>query len=288
MTPPARGAGPGRALAAAAGLALAAGAALAAAPAAAALAEAGPAAAGAGPGLPWPAVAGLAVLAALLSLDDTAFAQTWLSQPLPTGILAGALCGDPATGLAVGLPFQLITMGNLPVGQTFTGEKVGAVIAAVGATVLTGNRLAPLGQAAPAEAAGLLGWVLTAATLFSLAGNGVVQIERRTHFLWMLEGHRSLWDGRLGRLERLQARCLAATALRGVVLSLGWLIFMVGLWLPLYAHLPARAVRALALLPLLVPPLAVAALVDLYGLRAAWKWIGGSLAAAVSLAIWLD
>jgi hypothetical protein len=82
----------------------------------------------------------------------------------------------------------------------------------------------------------------------------------------------------------LQARCLAATALRGLVLCLLWLTLMVGFWLPLYALLPARLVRALALLPLLAPPLAVAALGDLYGWRNAWRWIVGGLILAVLLA----
>lgn len=256
-------------------------------PATVMLATGTPLLAAAGPGLlalPWLPVALLALLTMVLSLDETALAQTWLSQPLPAGLLAGALCGDAATGLAVGLPFQLVTLANLPVGQTFTGEKVAAVVAGVGGAVLTGHALPQLARLAPEAAAGALGWTLVAVCLFSLAGHKIVQIERSTHFLWMLEGHRTLWDGRTERLERLQARCLAATALRGLVLCLLWLTLMVGFWLPLYALLPARLVRALALLPLLAPPLAVAALGDLYGWRNAWRWIAGGLTVAALLA----
>jgi mannose/fructose/N-acetylgalactosamine-specific phosphotransferase system component IIC len=246
------------------------------------------AAAGAGlVGLPWPAVLLLALLAAVLSLDDTAFAQTWLGQPLPAGLLAGAVCGDPLTGLAVGLPFQLVTLGNLPVGQTFTGEKVAAVVAGVGGAILTGHALPPPAATVSGSAAGELGWVLAGVCLFSLAGHRVVKVERATHFRWMLEGHRTLWDGRTGRFEGLIGRCLAATALRGLLLCLLWLLLMVAFWMPLYALLPPRLVRALALLPLLAPPLAVAALGDLYGWGRAWRWIGGGLVTAAFAARWL-
>ena len=37
------------------------------------------------------------------------------------------------TGLAVGLPLQLILVANLPVGQTFTGDPTSATVAAVAA-----------------------------------------------------------------------------------------------------------------------------------------------------------
>ncbi len=233
---------------------------------------------------------GLVLLSVLLSLDETSVAQTWLSQPLPAGLLAGAICGDPLTGIAIGLPMQLVALGNPPVGQTFTGERVSAVIAAVGGTILTGHALPLLrqvGAQAALPTAGALGWTLVAIALFSIAGNKVVQLERGTHFVWMLEGHRTLWDGRLDRFERLLRRCVLATSVRAAVLCVLWLIVMVGFWMPLYEGLPPRLVRALALLPLLAPPLAVAAAIDLYGLRASWKWIAGGLAAAALLARWL-
>ncbi len=233
---------------------------------------------------------GLVLLGIILSLDDTALGQTWLSQPLAAGLLAGAICGDPLTGLAVGLPLQLMTLGSPPVGQTFTGERVSAVVAAAGGAILTGHSLPPLGQLGAEAAlpmAGALGWTLVAAALFSIAGHKIVQLERSTHFVWMLEGHRSLWDGRLERFDRLSRRCLLATALRAAVLCVLWLIVMVGFWMPLYEGLPPRLVRALARLPLLAPPMAVAGMVDLYGLRPAWKWIGGSLVVAALASHWL-
>ena len=71
----------------------------------------------------WPAVLGLGLLGGVLVLDDTALAQTWFSQPLPAAVLAGAVLGDPLSGLALGLPIQLI----MAVNQHFTSRRATAV-----------------------------------------------------------------------------------------------------------------------------------------------------------------
>ncbi len=84
----------------------------------------------------WSSLLILGLLAGILALDDTALAQTWFGQPLPAAVLTGYLCGDPLTGLAVGLPLQLVLAGNLPIGQTFTGDSTSASIAAVAGAIL--------------------------------------------------------------------------------------------------------------------------------------------------------
>ena len=230
-------------------------------------------------------LAGLAVLSALLSLDDTSLAQTWLSQPLPAGILAGVLCGDPGAGLALGLPFQLLTVGNLPMGQTLGGEQVSAMVAGVGSVVLTGRHLTSLLQGAGSTQGGLLGWILLGAVFCSLAGRWALAFERRAHFLWMLEGYRSLRDGTMGRFERIHVRCLMATAFRGVVLFAVWLTLLAGVWLPLYDQLPVRLMLACSYLPLLVPALAVGILIDRYGLRNCWPFRAGGFVVALGLVL---
>jgi mannose/fructose/N-acetylgalactosamine-specific phosphotransferase system component IIC len=110
------------------------------------------------PGDPgWLALLLLGALGGLLLLDDTALAQTWFSQPLPVAVLTGAFCGDPLTGLALGLPIQLILAGNLPVGQSFIGDPVPPMVAVVGAAVLAGDGLQPTLGAAMGAWQGLIG-----------------------------------------------------------------------------------------------------------------------------------
>jgi mannose/fructose/N-acetylgalactosamine-specific phosphotransferase system component IIC len=238
--------------------------------------------------VPLASLLGLGLLGALLALDETSYAQTWFSQPLPAGVLAGVVAGDPLSGLAVGLPLQLVVLGNLPVGQTFTGEAVAPVVAGVGGAILSGYHLVPP-TALPSSQApdARLGWILVGVVLFSIAGSWVVRAERRAHFLWMQEGHRGLRDGRLERFDMILLRCLLATALRGFGLALIWLTVLILLWLPLLAYLPLRARVALAWLPLLTVPLGLGILIDRYGLRVCWRYLAAGLLLAVLLILFL-
>lgn len=238
----------------------------------------------------WTTASWLVGLAALLSLDDTALAQTWLSQPLPAGILAGYVCGVPEYGLALGLPLQLATMGNLPVGQAFVCEPVSAVCAGVGALALaTGGSVTGGagvvkhwlldGGGSSGGAGGALGWVLVGVALLSVGGHWVLRAERAAHFAWMLQGHRSLRDGEGARLERIQIRCLLATALRGAALTVVWLFLLRQVWVPIYPLLPSTVQSSLRWLPLLAAGLAVGAMLDRFGIKTGWPW---SLAGAVT------
>jgi len=221
----------------------------------------------------WSSVVLLGLLAGLLSLDETALMQTWFSQPLPVGVLTGAFCGDPITGLAIGLPVQLILAGNLPVGQSFTGDAVTPLVAGVGAVVLSGHGLTPAFGTVGLDQLALVGWMVTAVGLFSSLGHIMVQMERRAHFLWMLEGHRTLRDGRLRRMENIHVRCLFTTFLRGVVTTVVLLLVFRRVWIPAFAILPAVVVGALAMLPLLLPGLGIGNLIDRYGLQTSWVWV---------------
>ena len=234
----------------------------------------------------------LCALAVPLALDDTAVAQTWISQPLPAGILAGLVCGEPLIGLALGLPLQLVTAGNLPVGQSFVAEPVSATIAGVGALVL-GYGDSALGAGVDGVHVAVIGptqigWMLVGVALLSLAGHWVIQAERRAHFVWMLTGHRSLRDGRQGRLERLHLRCLLTTALRGPSLTAVWLVLLLKLWVPLYVLLPERLQVTAGLLPVLVPGLAVGTLVAHFGWRSSRFWLLGGAVIASMVAVALD
>jgi mannose/fructose/N-acetylgalactosamine-specific phosphotransferase system component IIC len=221
----------------------------------------------------------LALVAGLLALDDTAFAQTWIGQPLPAAILTGYLCSDPLTGLAIGLPLQLVLAGNLPVGQTFTGDPTSATVAAVGGTVLSGTSLAPVPTGDPTGSWSLLGWVLLGAGLLSLLGHQLIQAERRSNGLMMMRGHISLRDGRLWRIEKLHLRCLLITFGRGFGSGFLFVIFILKVWLPLFEFLPAVVQAALGTLPLLLPGLGLGTMIDRYGFKSSWPWVGLGLVA---------
>lgn len=222
----------------------------------------------------WSCFLAIGLLAGILALDDTAVAQTWFGQPLPAAILAGYLCGDPLTGLAVGLPLQLVLAGNLPIGQTFTGDPASAAIAAVAGTLLSGRPLQPVFAGNPGESWHLLGWVILGAGFLSLAGHLAIQAERRANRVWMLEGHRSLRDGNLGRIEKLHLRCLATTFLRGLFSGILFVLVMQRLWIPLFDHLPQMLRGALGTLPWLLPGLGIGTMIDRYGLKTSWLWVG--------------
>ena len=223
----------------------------------------------------------LALLAGLLALDDVALGQTWFSQPLPAALLSGFFCFYPLTGLAIGLPLQLILAVNLPVGQSFTGDPSVAIVAAVGATVLSGQSLTrALTESAPADF-GFTGWMILAAGLLSAAGHFAIQAERRAHVLWMLEGHKTLRDGNLDRMARIQARCVAGTFLRGALFGTMFILLLLKIWIPLYEMLPIRMHHTLAILPWLLPGLGLGTLIDRYGTGKAWAWVLSGVAVAL-------
>jgi len=235
------------------------------------------------PGFPWPALGLTALLGALLVLDETAVAQTWFSQPLPAGILAGLVWGAPELGLALGLPLQLLAVGNLPVGQAFAGDRVSPLLGLVGAAAaLDWNVAAPFAGTGPAT--GHLGWLLVAAALGSMTGDGVLRWERRFHSRLMLGGLRSLRDGRYEHMERAHVRCLLTTALRGALSTVAWCLLAIAIWLPMYDLLPARLAHGLGILPWLTPALAIGSLGELYGSRQGLRWIMGGFLATLAAA----
>jgi len=230
----------------------------------------------------WAILLAVAGLCGLLVVDDTAWGQTWFSQPLPAALLTGWICGDPLTGLAIGLPLQLVLVGNIPVGQTFIGDPTVAVVSAVAAAVLSGHQLGPAlgfgGGGLP-----LLGWMIVGAALLSLAGNSLVQAERRAHVPLMLEGHRTLRDGDLGRIIRLHRRAVVLTFLRGVLGSLLAIVLLARVWIPLLDVLPDRLLSACSIVAVLLPGLGIGTMVDRHGAVRSLPWVGAGLAAGVLL-----
>lgn len=79
--------------------------------------------------IPFAACAALAAL----ELDAVLVAQTLISRPLVAGALIGALTGRPQAGALFGAAFELLSLGDLPVGGCLTWS---GTVAAGTATML--------------------------------------------------------------------------------------------------------------------------------------------------------
>lgn len=73
----------------------------------------------------------VAVWAFIVAIDQFDFLES-LYQPIVTGAVVGAILGDLQTGLIVGGTYQLMTIGNMPVGGA---QPPNAVIGGIMATV---------------------------------------------------------------------------------------------------------------------------------------------------------
>lgn len=228
------------------------------------------------------------LLGALASLDDTALAQTWFGQPLPAAVIAGIVLGEPQAGLALGLPLQLATLGNLPVGRSFLGEQAAPVVGVLAAVAGTGF-LDPAADAAPllpGPATARIGWLLVLLAAASLAGHRLVKAERSWHERQSAGALQALRDGRSGHLDLVQLRCLLGTGLRGAAVTLVVLALTRTVWLPAYPELPPRLQEALGMLPWFTPALAFGALIDLYGSRAGRRWLAGAFVTVLAALWW--
>lgn len=90
----------------------------------------------------------------IVAIDQFSLLQS-LYQPIVTGLLIGAILGDVQTGLVVGGTYQLMTIGNMPVGGA---QPPNAVIGGIMATVLAISlKLEPAAAVATAIPFSLLG-----------------------------------------------------------------------------------------------------------------------------------
>lgn len=94
------------------------------------------------------------VVGFIAGIDQFSFLES-LYQPIVTGMIVGAILGDVQTGLIVGGTYQLMTIGNMPVGGA---QPPNAVIGGVMAAVLAiTSKLEPTAAVAAAVPFSLLG-----------------------------------------------------------------------------------------------------------------------------------
>ncbi len=225
---------------------------------------------------------GTALLGGVLALDETAVAQTWLSQPLPAGLLAGMLTGDPVTGLVLGATVQLLVLGDLPIGETNLRDRLSPLLGAVLACRLAGWQLV-FPWDAP-DQAWRLGWLLPSLAAGALLGRYILGAERELHGRWMLAALRSVRRGDERIVSRTHLGCLAVTAARGALLPVAWAVLLLVLWLGPGGRLSPPVRAAAGLLAWWPPAVAGGALLDLYGTRAGRPVL--AVGVLLGLALW--
>jgi mannose/fructose/N-acetylgalactosamine-specific phosphotransferase system component IIC len=144
----------------------------------------------------------LALVAGAVAIDTTAVLQLMFSQPVVAGTLAGAVVGEPAIGLLVGLTLQLVWTGVLPVGGA--GFPDAGVAAVVGSG--TAGLLASGGRPA--------GWAVAVGLLLGLAmgsfGRVVVRRLRRWNIAVAERARDAVMAGDAGGVRRAVLRAISA------------------------------------------------------------------------------
>jgi len=73
----------------------------------------------------------IAFIAALLSLDTTAFGQFMVSRPIVSATIIGYFLGNVMTGLWMGITVELIWIGSIPMGAAIPIETTAVAILSV-------------------------------------------------------------------------------------------------------------------------------------------------------------
>jgi hypothetical protein len=161
------------------------------------------------------AVGGASVLLPLLllggwvALDHVSLGQFMVSRPMVSGTLAGALAGDPMSGILAGGLLELLHVASFPVGAVRLAEPgPGGVVAGFTAASFGGGGGLALGVGVGIGVAQVAGWSM--------------QWHRRQNQL-RVDRVTAVISGRGTRLSLRQAlaRALVADALRGFLLVAG-------------------------------------------------------------------
>ena len=150
----------------------------------------------------------LALLGGVLGLDVVCFPQMMVSRPLVAATLAGALAGDPAMGIFVGVTLELIALATLPFGASRYPEWGSAAVVggAIAGALNTGRAGAlSIGVLAALATAWVGGWTL---------------VKLRVWVAWLARRRRPALDaGSRGAVISLQLAGLTADAVRAAVLT---------------------------------------------------------------------
>lgn len=150
----------------------------------------------------------IALLGGLLGLDVVSFPQAMISRPLVAATCAGALVGNPLSGLLVGAALELVALDTLPFGASRYPEWGSAAV--VGGAIFATHSSHPTGAIEMALVAAL-------ATAW-LGGWTMVKLRERNAY-WAAARRDALDAGARGAVIELQLLCMTADYLRGAVLA---------------------------------------------------------------------
>lgn len=151
----------------------------------------------------------LGLLGGLLGLDVVSFPQAMISRPLVAATLAGALIGQPSSGLLVGAALELIALETLPFGASRYPEWGSASV--VGGAIFAANSAQPAGAMTLS--------VLAALATTWIGGWTMVKL-RQFNALWATYRRPALEAGSRGAVVGLQLMGMTADFARGALLTM--------------------------------------------------------------------
>ena len=141
---------------------------------------------------------GVAAVASILGLDDVHVGQSMVSRPIVLGPLLGLFLGQPASGLAMGVACELLSLDDLPMGNRMPLNT--SVATAVAILLAAGDRGLVPDLALPAGLAA--GW----------AHRHLESALRQRRRGLCGEAERQARDGKVPEFGRLAAKSLAEQA----------------------------------------------------------------------------
>lgn len=160
------------------------------------------------------AVAALGVWGVITGIDLVSVLQVMVARPLVAGSVAGALVGDAASGVLVGMVLELYALEVLPVGGARYPDYGPAAVAAT-ATAAGG----PAGEIGVGLLVGLITAQLGERSIVGLRRWNTRQVRARSAAL-DAGSARALWHAQFGGIARDALRALLLTA---TGLGLAWL-----------------------------------------------------------------
>ena len=216
----------------------------------------------------------IALLGGVLGLDVVSFPQAMISRPLVAATLAGALVGQPASGLLIGVALELVALETLPFGASRYPEWGSAAV--VGGAIFSAH---------PSHPAGAMTISVLGALATTWVGGWTMVKLRQLNARWARARRDGLEAGARGTVISLQLMGLTADLVRGILLTLIAFVVLspladatIGLW-----NTDARLSRSLVVAT--VASVAAGAAWKLFHATAGARWffVGGLVLGLVIL-----